>query len=77
MSNMPSIKKVQRGIRVPLELDAAVLRGYARENDKSEVIAYLRALEEATRHVQLTADDLIKIGEKAKANMKKRKGGVQ
>lgn len=74
MPNKPDINKTQVGLRVPLELSAAVLRGFSRKGDKADSTAFIRALEEATRNITLTADDLIEIGKKAKQNAAKRNG---
>ena len=72
MADMPNVRKVQRGLRVDLELDRKVLRKYAQKSDTDVKTAYIRALEDSTRDVRLTVSDYKAIAEQAEANRIKR-----
>lgn len=56
MANQPDIKKVQRAIRVPRELDAKVQKRFRMEQ-MSVKDAYILALTFATKDVTLTRAD--------------------
>ncbi len=60
MANQPDIKKVQRAIRVPRELDAKVTKRFRMEQ-MSVKDAYILALTFATKDVTLTRADYKRI----------------
>lgn len=60
MANQPDIKKVQRAIRVPRELDAKVQKRFRMEQ-MSVKDAYILALTFATKDVTLTHADYKRI----------------
>lgn len=60
MANQPDIKKVQRAIRVPRELDAKVQKRFRMEQ-MSVKDAYILALTFATKDVTLTRADYKRI----------------
>lgn len=74
MANMPKTTKRQVSIRLDLHTCRAVEKKFAKPGDKSEVVAYIRAIEDATRDVLLTADDYRIIAAQVEANENKRKG---
>ena len=67
MPNQPSIKNVQRGLRVQRPLDKKVERGFRVNPDMTVKDAYILALEYATRNVHLTEKDYKEIAEEMKA----------
>lgn len=58
MANTPDINKKQVGLRLDLELCQKVEKHFTRDGDKNAALAYVRALEEATRKVKLDLHDL-------------------
>ena len=74
MANAPKVTKRQKGLRIDLELDAKVRYGFSRPGDKDDTPAYIRALEEATRNVELPAEAYEEIAAKKRANEAKRHG---
>ncbi len=72
MSNEPDIDKRQIGLRADLDLCRKVEKKYGRRDDESRSVAYIRALEDATRNVRLTADDYDAIAAEARANLERR-----
>lgn len=74
MSNMPDINKRQVSTRVDIELCRKVEKEFSRHDDKSKNIAFIRALEEATRDIQLDDQDYKLIAKEIKANKAKREG---
>lgn len=74
MANAPKITKRQKGLRIDLELDAKVRYGFSRPEDKDDTPAYIRALEEATRKVELPAEAYEEIAARKRANEAKRRG---
>lgn len=74
MSNMPDVNKRQVSIRVEIDLCRKVEKEFTRPGDKSKNLAYIRALEEATRKIKLDADDYALITQEVKANEAKRRG---
>ena len=57
MANMGKTNKRQIAVRLELTICRAVEKKFKRDSDTSDVIAYIRALEEATRDVILTKED--------------------
>ena len=74
MSNMPDVNKRQVSTRVDIELCRKVEKEFSRRDDKSKNIAFIRALEEATRDIQLDDADYKLIAKEIKANKAKREG---
>lgn len=74
MANTPDINKKQVGLRLDLELCQKVEKHFTRDGDKNATLAYVRALEEATRKVKLDLHDFEIIHERAARNAAKRKG---
>ena len=65
--------KVNRGLNPERLLDKAVIRKFGRPEDHGKVTpAYIRALEEATKDVELTVKDYEEAAREAKIAMKKR-----
>lgn len=75
MSNMPDVNKRQISARVDIELCRKVEKEFARPGDKTKGVAYVRALEEATRKIRLDDADYEMIAEEVRRNQNKRKGG--
>ena len=75
MSNMPDINKRQVSTRVDIELCRKVEKEFARPGDKSKNVAFIRALEEATRKIQLDDADYDLIAKEIRRNKMKRNGG--
>ena len=73
MANMGKTTKRQVAIRLDLHLCRAVEKKFRRDDDTSDVVAYIRALEEATRDVILTASDYKIIAAAIEANEEKRR----
>ena len=73
MANMGKTSKRQIAIRLDLHLCRAVEKKFHRADDESEVVAYIRAIEDATRDVLLTANDYKIIAKQIEANETKRK----
>lgn len=73
MANMPNVNNRQIGLRPSIELCRKVEKKYAKDGDKGTSVAYVRALEDATRDVILTVADYRAIAAEAKANEKARK----
>ncbi len=74
MSNMPSVKNIQRALRVQRDLDAKVSKRFRQDESMTVKDAYILALQYATRDVQLTPDEYRKIAEDIE-KAKNRKGG--
>lgn len=73
MANMGKTTKRQVAIRLDLHLCRAVEKKFRHADDTNEVVAYIRALEDATRDVVLTAADYKIIAKQVEANELKRK----
>ncbi len=73
MANMPNINNRMIGLRPSIELCRKVERKYLREDDTANSIAYIRALEDATRGVVLTTKDYEEIAAEVKRNARRRK----
>lgn len=73
MANMGKTTKRQVAIRLDLHLCRAVEKKFHRADDTSDVVAYIRALEDSTRDVVLTANDYKVIAKQIEANELKRK----
>ena len=72
MSNMPDTNKRQVSTRIDIETCRKVEKTFSRPGDKSRNLAYIRALEDATRDVVLTEEDYEIILAEVKANKQKR-----
>lgn len=72
MANMGKTSKRQIAIRLDLHLCRAVEKKFHRKDDESEVVAYIRAIEDATRDVLLTANDYKIIAKQIQENENKR-----
>jgi len=72
MSNMPDTNKRQVSTRIDIETCRKVEKTFARPGDKSKNLAFIRALEDATRDVVLTEEDYEIILAEVKANKQKR-----
>lgn len=68
MSNQPSPDKRQVGLRIDLDVCKRVEKKYSQPDDVTRSVAYIRALEDATREVQLTAEDYEEILAEARRN---------
>ena len=78
MSNMGKTTKRIVAIRLDIHICKAVERKYRLPEDKDKSTCFIRALEDATRHVNLTAEDYVEIAAEIRANEAKRrnaKGG--
>ena len=75
MANMPDITKRQVSTRLDIELCRKVEKEFTRTGDKSKGLAYVRALEEATREIVLDDADYEIIAEEIRQNKVKREGG--
>jgi hypothetical protein len=73
MPNMGKTSKRQVAIRLDLHLCRAVEKKYRFEDDTTDVVAYVRALEDATRDVILTSEDYEMIAAQVAKNEAKRK----
>ena len=73
MANMPNVNNRQIGLRPSIELCRKVEKKYLKAGDSGKSLAYIRALEDATRDVLLTAKDYQAIAREAKANERARK----
>ena len=77
MANMPNVNNRQIGLRPSIELCRKVEVKYAKDGDKGGSLAFIRALEDATRDVCLTVKDYQAIAREARANEIARKKGAQ
>lgn len=80
MANMGKTNKRQIAVRLELTVCRAVEKKFKKPGDASDVIAYIRALEEATRDVILNANDYKIIQheiEENELNRKNRKKGTK
>ena len=59
-------------VRLEISLCKAIERKYGKDGDESKSLAYIRAIEDATRDVLLTADDYRQIAEEIDRNEKAR-----
>lgn len=71
MANMGKTSKRQVAIRLDLHFCRAVEKKYRRDDDASDVTAYIRALEDSTRDVVLSAADYKIIAKQIEANEQK------
>lgn len=74
MPNKPDPNNRQVGLRVSVELCRKVKVGFGRDGDKYESQAFIRALEEATRDIELVAADYDAIAAEVRANESHRNG---
>ena len=72
MANMGKVTKRQVAIRIEIEQCVAVEKKYLRPSDRNKVVAYIRAIEDATRDVVLTPSDYTKIAKEVRENELKR-----
>lgn len=72
MSNEGDTDKRKVNLRIRIETVRKAIRDYAREGDDGDSSALIRALEEATKDIALTADDYILIAEEVRENERKR-----
>ena len=72
MANEGKTSKIVVSMRIELQLCAMVERKYKHKEDKDNAVAYVRALEDATRDVLLTAEDYRKIAAQVAKNEAKR-----
>lgn len=72
MANMKSVYKRQLNLNMPLELIHKLDKLRVRFVQKTIGETAITLLEEATREVELTSDDLIKIALEVKKNEEKR-----
>ena len=82
MANMGKTTKRVVAMRLDLHLCKAVERKYRLGSDRDQTTCFVRALEDATRNVPLTAQDYIEIAEEVRRNEMKRrsankKGGAK
>lgn len=75
MANQPNVNKRHVTIRVNVETCRAVEKKFGRSDDSSASLAFIRALEDATRDVVLSADDYQRIADEVRSNTRKIKGG--
>lgn len=69
MSDQPDCDKRQVGLRVEIETCRKVEKKYGQPEDgRVKSLAFVRALEDATRGVKLTADDYAAIAAEARRN---------
>lgn len=74
MANQPSANKRHISMRVNVEVCRAIEKRFGRDDDNNSTIAFIRALEDAARDVELTAEDLELIAEEIRANQTRNKG---
>jgi len=72
MANEGKVSKRVVAVRAEIELCKKVEAKYARPEDKDRTVAYIRALEDATRDVMLTVEQYEEIAKEAKENAIKR-----
>jgi len=72
MANEGKVSKRVVSARAEIELCKKVETKYSRHDDKDKTIAFIRALEDATRDVVLTAKQWEEIALEVKENEKKR-----
>lgn len=73
MAHELNCDKINRGINPERLLDKAVIRKFGKPSDKGQVtLAYIRALEEATRDVRLTPKDYQDAADEARIAHEKR-----
>lgn len=72
MSNMPDPTKRHVSARIDIELCRKVENRFSLPGDKSRYLPFVRALEEATRDIILTADDYEAIAEEVRNNKLRR-----
>lgn len=74
MANMGKVTKAKINLRIDLHTCRAVEKKYSQPSDGNKAIAYIRALEDATRSVILDAEDYRMILAEIANNELKRKG---
>lgn len=78
MSNSPDVEKRRIYPKIPIEICRKVEKSFGRPGDKDKIICFVRALEEATRDIELDAADYEMITAEVHKNEikygKKRKG---
>lgn len=74
MANMGKLTKAKINLRIDLHTCRAVEKKYSMPGDNGKSLAYIRALEDATRGVILDANDYKIILAEIKSNENKRKG---
>lgn len=72
MSNQPDPRKRLVSARIDIELCRRVERQFSRPADKSKYLPFIRALEEATRDVELSEADYEAIAEEIRQNKNRR-----
>ena len=72
MSNMPDVTKRQVSTRIEIETCRKVEKVFSRPGDKNKSLAFIRALEDATRDVQLDDGDYAAISAEIRQNKLKR-----
>jgi len=73
MANMGDIHKRVATLRIPIHSCVAAVHKFHQEGDDGWRPSVIRALEEATRDVVLTPDELRQIADEEEANQKDRK----
>lgn len=73
MANMPKTSKRQVALRLDLDLCRCIEVKFGRKYDTSKSTAFIRALEDATRDVQLSSKDYKIIAEEIRLNELKRR----
>lgn len=72
MGNEGKLDKRQVGLRIPLEICHKVQKGYSLPTDADATSAFIRALDEATKDIELTSADMDIIKAEIAANEAKR-----
>jgi len=72
MASELALDKERARLGIPLRISFKVRRYFSKPGDRSDVDAYIRALEEATRNFELTKEDYEAIGAIVEANRKAR-----
>lgn len=72
MAGEIDIDKVQKSIKIERVLARMVEKKFGKEGDDGKTVAYVRALEEATRGFQLTVEDYEEIAKEAKQALETR-----
>ena len=75
MANQPNVNKRHITVRVNIETCRAVEKKYRQDTDTNATPAFVRALEDAVRDVELTPEDYKLIADEAFANAQRVKKG--
>ncbi len=72
MSGEGALDKRKINLRVAIETCEKVLKKYSQKEDDDESVSFVRALEDATRDIELPPEAYAEIANEVEANRKKR-----